>query len=653
MPNLKIIIFSFIIASSLFGQIDPVIMTVNGEKILKSEFLSVYLKNNNDPKYDKESLNEYMELYKKFKLKVAEAEFLGYGKKEELIKELEGYRKTLSRPYLVDSAKNESLIQEAYERSKFEIRASHILIQVGEDANPADTLKAYNRIMGLKKRILAGEPFEKVATGKDGSEDPSVSSNKGDLGYFTAFQMVYPFENMAYQTKKGEIGGPVRTRFGYHLIDVTDIRPARGTMNSAHIMVAVRRDSDSTDIENAEKKINEIYNKLSKGEDFSNLVRLYSDDNGSKDKGGRLPQFGTGTNQRMVSEYEDAAFALLNDNDFSKPFRTDYGFHIVKRIDYTPLGSYEEMYKGLQSKVNKGERGQLTQDFFLAKLKRENNFKDYSAKNLKWFFENVDSTIFMGKWQSPELKKNKKLFVYKGIMITQNDFKAYLESSQKRIRPGKTKEFISEKYKSWVDQYIINNEESTLESKYADFKALMKEYHDGVLLYEIMKDKVWDIAVKDSSGLRIFFEKNQSNYMWPDRIDAEVFSTEQEIYANTAFEMLNKNVPSVKVLDSINANSQLNIKLEKGKFPTNEMAFSNVTTLNEGINPIFKLEDQYYVIKINKKIDSAPKTFAESRGNVIQDYQKSVEDTWINELKEKYPIEVNLEVLYNLENSAN
>lgn len=653
MPNLKIIIFSFIIASSLFGQIDPVIMTVNGEKILKSEFLSVYLKNNNDPKYDKESLNEYMELYKKFKLKVAEAEFLGYGKKEELIKELEGYRKTLSRPYLVDSAKNESLIQEAYERSKFEIRASHILIQVGEDANPADTLKAYNRIMGLKKRILAGEPFEKVATGKDGSEDPSVSSNKGDLGYFTAFQMVYPFENMAYQTKKGEIGGPVRTRFGYHLIDVTDIRPARGTMNSAHIMVAVRRDSDPTDIENAEKKINEIYNKLSKGEDFSNLVRLYSDDNGSKDKGGRLPQFGTGTNQRMVSEYEDAAFALLNDNDFSKPFRTDYGFHIVKRIDYTPLGSYEEMYKGLQSKVNKGERGQLTQDFFLAKLKRENNFKDYSAKNLKWFFENVDSTIFMGKWQSPELKKNKTLFVYKGIMITQNDFKAYLESSQKRIRPGKTKEFISEKYKSWVDQYIINNEESTLESKYPDFKALMKEYHDGVLLYEIMKDKVWDIAVKDSSGLRIFFEKYQSNYMWPDRIDAEVFSTEQEIYANTAFEMLNKNVPSVKVLDSINANSQLNIKLEKGKFPTNEMAFSNVTTLNEGINPIFKLEDQYYVIKINKKIDSAPKTFAESRGNVIQDYQKSVEDTWINELKEKYPIEVNLEVLYNLENSAN
>ena len=653
MPNLKIIIFSLFIASSLFGQIDPVIMTVNGEKILKSEFLSVYLKNNNDPKYDKESLNEYMELYKKFKLKVAEAEFLGYGKKEELIKELEGYRKTLSRPYLVDSAKNESLIQEAYERSKFEIRASHILIQVGEDANPADTLKAYNRIMGLKKRILAGEPFEKVATGKDGSEDPSVSSNKGDLGYFTAFQMVYPFENMAYQTKKGEIGGPVRTRFGYHLIDVTDIRPARGTMNSAHIMVAVRRDSDPTDIENAEKKINEIYNKLSKGEDFSNLVRLYSDDNGSKDKGGRLPQFGSGTNQRMVSEYEDAAFALLNDNDFSKPFRTDYGFHIVKRIDYTPLGSYEEMYKGLQSKVNKGERGQLTQDFFLAKLKRENNFKDYSAKNLKWFFENVDSTIFMGKWQSPELKKNKILFVYKGIMITQNDFKAYLESSQKRIRPGKTKEFISEKYKSWVDQYIINNEESTLESKYPDFKALMKEYHDGVLLYEIMKDKVWDIAVKDSSGLRIFFEKNQSNYMWPDRIDAEVFSTEKEIYANTAFEMLNKNVPSVKILDSINANSQLNIKLEKGKFPTNEMAFSNVTTLNEGINPIFKLEDQYYVIKINKKIDSAPKTFAESRGNVIQDYQKSVEDAWINELKEKYPIEVNLEVLYNLENSAN
>jgi len=249
-----LLIIAFFTFSLSFCQVDPVILEVGNNKITKSEFLQIYLKNNTEPKYDQVSLDNYMELYTKFRLKVAEAEDLGYDTVPKLKKELEGYRKQLSAPYLVDSAQNDLLVVEAYERSKTEIKASHILVRIKGNSLPEDTLKAYNKIMALRKRIIGGESFEKVASGKGGSEDPSVSQNKGDLGYFTAFQMVYPFEDAAYNTKVGEVSMPVRTRFGYHLINVKDTRPARGTIEVAHIMVASNPNASKEDIESAKKE---------------------------------------------------------------------------------------------------------------------------------------------------------------------------------------------------------------------------------------------------------------------------------------------------------------------------------------------------------------------------------------------------------------
>jgi peptidyl-prolyl cis-trans isomerase SurA len=650
MKGIKLLVTSLVFSSALFAQKDPVILTINKDEIHKSDFLSVYLKNNNDPKFDKESLDNYVELYKRFKLKVAEAEELGYDKNPELLKELEGYRKTLARPYLVDSAKNESLIREAYERSKFEIRSSHILIMVNEDATPQDTLKAYNKILALKKRIDGGESFEDVASGKGGSEDPSVAQNKGDLGYFTAFQMVYPFESMAYSTPVGKVGGPVRTKYGYHLIKVADKRAARGTITTAHIMVAVAQDGDPTDVTNAEKKINEIYEKLESGEEFSNLVRLYSDDNGSKGKGGRLPQFGTGTNQRMVAEFEDAAFALSKDNEYSKPFRTQYGFHIVQRIDYTPLGSYSDMYKGLQSKVNRGDRGQKTQESFIAKLKKQNKFKESSKKTLKWFMTEVDSSIFKATWSKPDLSKNKVLFSYGGKKFMQNDFKKYLEETQRRGKPMNIENFVNEQYTKWQNQLILDDEESKLEGKYSDFRALMKEYHDGVLLYEIMKDKVWDKAIQDTTGLKAFFQENGGDYMWPDRIDADVYTANELSIAQAAHTLILSNDTLTKkgVADQINKDSQLNIRLESSKYPVEGTEFINGKKLELGANKVFEYEGKFYVVVVNEFMKSQPKTLSEARGAVIQDYQNHLEETWLEELRQKHIITVHSEVLYSL-----
>lgn len=640
------LILTVILTCASWAQKDPVVMTINGDEVTKSEFLQVYLKNNDDPKYDKESLDEYMELYKKFKLKVAEAEELGYDTIPSLVRELDGYKKQLARPYLVDSSKNKALVKEAYDRMKHEIKASHILVKVPQGASPEDTLKAYNKIMKLKKRIEDGEDFAAVA--RTGSEDPSAKKNSGELGFFTAFQMVYPFETAAYNTPVGEVSEPVRTKYGYHLVKVEDKRPARGTISVAHIMVAAPKDSDQSDLDNAKQKINEIYEKLKGGESFEKLARLYSDDQGSKNKGGRLPAFGSGTNQRMVPEFEDAAFKLSEDGSYSKPFQTDYGFHIVKRLSFEPLASFEEMKSELQNKVNRGTRGQETQKSFIQKLKANNKFKDKGDKRLDWFYANIDSSIFRGKWEAPALDKNKWMFKYYGKKYDMQSFLNYLKQNQ-RSRPMSVKQFVNNKYNTWQDEIIIEDEKSRLADKYPAYKALLQEYHDGVLLYEIMKDKVWDKAIKDTTGLQEFFKKNNDKYQWPERVEAVIFSSDKKAMIDSALSLAKLDTLSLKeILSNINSESQLNISGEQGKYIQSKTSFLKDRSLEEGINKIFEFDGKYYLVIVEDFLPAGNKSLTEARGAAIQDYQEHLEKEWLKTLREKHEITVNEEVLYSL-----
>ena len=431
------LLLCLLIFNNLNAQSDPSVMEVNGQKVSKSEFLQIYLKNNNDPKFDKASIDEYMELFTKFKLKVAEAERLGYDTIPRLKKELEGYRKQLALPYLIDSVENKALVKESYERLKKEIRASHILIKVKQNASPKDTLKAYNRLLELKKRIEDGEEFEIVAKSKNSSEDPSVMKNGGDLGFFTAFQMLYPFEEKAYNTPKGQVSDPFRTKYGYHILQVTDSRPARGTIRVAHLMVATPQGTTEEEILSAEKKINEIYEKLQESnsdEEWNEMVSKYSDDPSSSKKGGLLPIFGSGSAQRMVPVFEDAAFALKKDGEISTPVRTDYGFHILKRIEWNNIKSFDDMKKELQKKVNKDERSKKTQDVFVAKLKKKYNFQESEGQYLQWFVENLDSSYYAGRWEIDDLITDGTIFSIGEKQYRQTDFAKFIKKSYRGMR---------------------------------------------------------------------------------------------------------------------------------------------------------------------------------------------------------------------------
>ena len=649
---MKKVFFSlFILSISQFGfsQKDQAVMDINGEKVTKSEFLQIYLKNNNDPKYDKTSLDDYLELFKKFKLKVAEAEALGYDTIPKLKKELEGYRKQLANPYLIDSASNNSLVLEAYDRFKTEVRASHILLRVDPNALPKDTLDAYNRIVGLKQRIEKGEDFSSVAKMKNGSEDPSAINNGGDLGYFTAFQMVYSFEEMAYTTPLGKISEPFRTRFGYHILKVTDKRPSRGTIKVAHIMVAAGKDIAKETSEAAEKKINELYEKLQKGEKWEDLVTLHSDDANSVKKAGELPAFGSGTTQRMVPAFEEAAFSLKKDGDFSKPVKTDYGFHIIKRLELKDVQSFESVKKELQAKVNKDERSKKTQDSFVLKLKKTYKYKYSGNQNLQWFVQNIDSSYYLGNLNTTKLKTNKVLFKIGGKSYKQNDFVNYLQSNFKGLRREEASKLISNQYKNFEKASILQFEESKLSDKYPEYKALVKEYHDGIILYEIMSDKVWNKAVKDTSGLKKFFEQNRSKYTWSDRIDATVYECLNKQIAESVFNMIkNDTINSKHVLDLINKESELNLKVKMNKFETNLVAYLKNRNFKPGVNPIFEFEGKYYAIKVSDIIKPMNKEFSEAKGTVTSDYQNFLEKSWMDELQKKYRITIYPNVLYKI-----
>jgi peptidyl-prolyl cis-trans isomerase SurA len=647
-----LLISILILSSSNYFSQDEVVMELNDTKVTKSEFLQIYLKNNDNPKFDKASIDEYMELFKKFKLKVAEAEALGYDTVPKLKRELEGYRKQLALPYLIDSTENRAMVTQSYERLKTEVRASHILLRLKPTASVKDTLKAYTRLIELRKRIINGEDFELVAQSKNSSEDPSVATNGGDLGFFTAFQMLYPFEERAYTTAVGKTSMPFRTKYGYHILKVTDKRQARGTTKCAHLMVSSPLESSIEETASAEKKIAEIYALLQDSltdEKWKNYVAKYSDDPSSNRKGGELPVFGSGTSQRMVPVFEDAAFSIKEDGAISKPVKTDYGYHIIRRIEWNDLKPFEKMEKELQKRVNKDERSKKTQDVFVSKLKTKYGFVQGELQYKDWFVENLDSSFFIGNWTADSLKVDQVMFSIGTKSYRQMEFSKFLRKSFRNGRGKDFKTIVDTKYKEWVKQGVLAYEESMLDSKYPEYKALVQEYHDGIILYEIMSDKVWNKAVKDTTGLKSYYDIQKTKYMWPDRIDATVYICASSDVSDKVFKMLKKKKNNSRViLEEVNEDSELNLDVKMNKYIQSSTGFLKGKSFVKGRNEGYEFENKFYVIFVNEMLSEMPKELSEIKGAVISDYQNHLESYWMKELVEKYPITIYDEVLYNL-----
>ncbi|PLX04824.1 MAG: hypothetical protein C0594_08800 [Marinilabiliales bacterium] len=637
-----------LISFSSFSQ-EKILMKIEGNPVTLAEFERIYKKNNtNNTAIDKKSLEEYLELFINFKLKVLEAENQKLDTAEAFIKELAGYRKQLARPYLTDKETEEKLIDEAYNRMQYDVHASHILISVPQDVKPEDTLKYYNKALEARKRIERGAKFDMVA--KEVSDDPSAKTNGGDLGYFTAFKMVYDFETVAYNTKPGEVSMPFRTSFGYHIIKVHDKRPARGKVKVAHIMIAVPAGSPESEFQKAKKKIDEVYAKLQEGkEDFAKLASEYSDDKASARRGGELAMFGTG---QMVPEFEDAAFKLSGENPISKPVRTAYGWHIIKFLDSKPIGSKEELYDEIKSRISRDARAGKSKDAIVEKLKKEYNFQ-HDPKSLNAFYDVVDESIFQGAWDVNKAKDlTGVLFTIGDMEVSQQEFAEYLARFQKRGKVLPLKEHIPMMFNKLVETKVLEYEEGRLEKKYPEFRYLMQEYHDGILLFELTDKMVWSKAVKDSAGLEKFYNEHKNKYMWGERLDASVYTCPEGKHVDAARKIAKKRQKKqydvnkyMELLQKEIADTNFIIKIEDGKFAKGSNKVIDKIDWVEGFSDNVDIAGDVAFVDVRKVVPPEPKKLSEARGLITADYQTYLETKWVEELRDKYKVEVYKDVL--------
>jgi peptidyl-prolyl cis-trans isomerase SurA len=673
----------------------PYVMKINDKEISKAEFEAVYKKNNGKELNNSTKLiTEYVDLFSLFKSKVFEAESIGLDTLTTFKTELAGYRRQLAAPYLTDKNTNENLLTEAYERMKSEVRASHILFRVDETALPKDTIEAWTRAHITRNTILGKPPtvaeianyekllkntqeVSKLLKGKDSSiykaklnavknlseyyknatdkfqdiapktsDDPSALDNKGDLNYFTAFNMVYPFENAAYNTKVGELSPVIRTKFGYHILKVYDKRPYRGEMVASHIMVKFAKDATEEDKKNAKTKIDELYKKLKSGsETFEKLANQFSDDLQSKDRGGQLQPFKSG---RLPKAFEDAAFNLKANGDYSEPIITPFGWHIIKRNDLKLLASFDEIKNEIKAQIARDSRSQMGREALIEKVKKENNFKE-NLKNRDELCKAIDTTYLKATWKAENINKlgNKEIFNLAGKSYTQNDFAKFLETQMTFRSPTDVTELTKSNYKTWVEQSIVNYEDTQLEKKYPDFRNLLREYRDGILLFDLTDQKVWSKAVKDTIGLKEYYEKNKANFLWDERADVTTYKCLDDKIAKELRKKLKANIQEKDIVATLNKTSQLNVSVE------------NVTYLkgeNKNVDANWKQgvaekdikddkENKVLVIVINKILPKSPKTLPECRGLVTADYQTYLEKEWLAYLKNKYKVTVYKEVL--------
>lgn len=635
---------------------DPVILNVAGENITKSEFLNVYQKNNvNGDVIDHKSLEEYMELYINFRLKVKEAESLGMDTVRSFIDELAGYRKQLAQPYLIDEKTNRSLLTEAYNRKNEDIRASHLLIKVDRNATPSDTLDAYKRIMALRKRILKGEDFGKLAmeysddlSARDRTADNrTIKGNKGDLGYFTVFDMVYPFESGAYNAKVGQVSMPVRSDFGYHLILVTDRKPALGKVQVAHILMRVPDKATAADSAAVKAKAQEAYQKLLDGEDFAQIAQQYSDDKTTSSKGGVLPWFGA---NRMIPEFIREVSKLKEINEISKPFSSTFGWHIVKLLEKKDIGTYEDNLNELKQNLSRSDRAKKSEDALINRIKEEYKFTQ-NPKALNEFNKVVTDSIFKAKWDVSSAKgMNKNLFNLGKLSVSQQDFAQWLAKNQRKSAQENIRVFVNNMYTSFVNQKLLDYEDSQLESKYPEFRMLMKEYRDGILLFELTEQKVWSKASKDTLGLEAFYAANKTNYMWGERLDATIYtlSTQDKKVIGLVKSSLKKGITNNELLEMINTDSTSVLTIDRGKFEKGENSAIDTTEWKKGSISESVNNGKTIIVFVNDVVAREPKQLNEARGLITANYQDYLEQQWIKELRAKYPFEVNKAVLSSI-----
>lgn len=659
MKKIVVLLTLFVLSLCSVAQTDnDVVIEVAGEKITKEAFLKMYNKNNLTPgKIDKNDLDAYLELYINYKLKLLQAKELGLDTIPSYLEEVDKYRQQLIIPYLNDAEVTQSLIEEAYERTKTFVRASHILISLPENANPADTLNAYNKAMSIRERALKGEDFNALA--KQYSDDPSAKDRKeqnykgngGELGYFTSMTMIYPFENACYSMEVGEISLPIKTRFGYHIIKLTDKIPAFfSTFDVAHIWVGI----DKRPEQESKAIIDDVYAKIQEGQiTFDSLVKLYSDDKSTASVGGVLKNQKVNT---VPANYIEEA-SKLKIGEVSAPFKTAFGWHIIKPVSYKAIPSLEQQRKTIEDRISKDERSFKSLESFESKAKLEYGFVE-DKDGLKEIEKILTDSVFNATWIIPtEFSDNTELFRIGDFSFTINDFAKEIEKHQ-RIQPAEyIPTYIEKVYNTVVLEQVVNYADSKLEEKFPELKAEIQEFSDGVLIFSITDRMVWNKSLIDTLGLQTYFEANKQKYNWEKRVSTTLWSVEAAEKDKSKIEkLLKKSIAKSwtneetkeKLSKKLKIKEDIDKKIiykwgkyEKGDNKTvDALLWSDTSQVKGTIKSQETKNKKLTFLVLDSWLDDEPKELDDCKGLVTSDYQVFLEQQWISDLRTKYQYKI-------------
>lgn len=634
----KLLCIAFGLACTLVSA-QEVLFTVGDVTVTTEEFEAVYQKNKDVGKaIDPKTPEEYLDLYIRFKLKIAEAYAQQRDTSSSFIKEFNGYRKQLAKPYLSDAGSEKELLDEAYSRLQEEVRASHIMFELASSALPSDTVKVYNAMLDLRNAIVKGTlTFEEAARTK--SADTWSAKQGGDLGYFTAFNMVYPFESGAYNQEVGDISMPIRSQYGYHLIKTTDKRPASGTVRVRQIFFAAGEKATAAERQRAERSAQEIFNRLENGEDFISLV-AFSEDRKTKDNQGEMPPFGL---NKMMPSFENAAFALEQPGDYSAPVETNIGWHVIQLIEKQPLPEFEALKKEILAKIKRDARSQTGAKKFVNRLKKEHNFT-VNERNYSRTVSLVNAKDFVeGNWQAPTLKRDRVLATFSDGKLYQSQVLSFWQKNQKVMQAEDVEEYLKVLFNVTANDALIGYEDAQLEAKYPAFRNLVREYKEGILLFDLTQDEVWNKAAADSAGIAAHYEKIKENYLWEDRISYKLWVAQEEKDAKRIAKWVKKEKTD-KLNEFLTNEKALSVAVSDGTAQKkDEEVFGTVWNTAVGVYGPVAYNNGFAVLQTIDYLPAGPKALNEVKGLVIASYQNELEEAWIARLKEKFEVKINQE----------
>ena len=634
--------------ASLVAQADSdILFTVGDTDVTVGEFKYIYSKSNGEEAdFSRASVQEYLDLYERFKLKVARAREMGLDTVQVLQRELEGYRRQLADNYIVDRQVTDKLVRELYERQQKDIEFSHIFFPFEGNPTPADTLALYKQTMIVKKNVT---PTNFAARAQELSEDKYSKDKGGRVGFLNA-----PFpkgmdrlEKALYEAPQGVVVGPVQTKGGYHLAIKHSSRPALGEVEVGHILV--RRQKDAPMGSTVPEKIKEAQAKLRAGEDFAKVAKEYSEDGQSRDNAGYLGFFGI---NRYDPAFEKASFGLAKDGAVSDIVETKAGWHLIRRISRRGAIPFNDARPLLETRVKADDRFARAYEQLLQDLRMRSNLSP-KEDALKAFIATLDASFLTGRWQPEVTERDDVLYTMAGgRQGTVADFQEYLTRTNRqrinltRVAGASVDNVARALFEGWTNEALIAYAESRLEDDYPEFAALMREYREGILLFEATKMEVWDKASEDSLGLVAFYEANKSNYNWEERatVTRYVIDTRSGTDPNTVIAYAKQNGPDATLVKF----GEAALQLETDNYELNRLSEMEMLEPKVGSTSIVKNDlraGTATFFKVEALLPPAPKALDEARGYVIADYQDELERRWVETLRAQYPVKVNKKIL--------